>query len=247
LLITVVFAGVLTGVLSGFFGIGGGTILVPILLFLGFSIKEAIGISVLQMLMASLYGSYRNSRDRLIDMSLIIPIGVGGFFGAIGSTFLVESLSNEALEKIFLLFLLYALYRVFRGGNRNSSDGEVKVHKAILLLIGAMIGFFAISIGVGGSLLLVPILVGFFNYPIKKAVATGLFFVIFSSLSGTISYSISGGIDYYYGSIIGTASILGVYIGIKLGKLSSDDLQKKLLMIFYSVVILYVGYRVIGG
>jgi len=46
------------GVLSGFFGIGGGTILVPLLLMLGYETKAAIGISVLQMVFSSIYGSY---------------------------------------------------------------------------------------------------------------------------------------------------------------------------------------------
>ena len=51
------FIGVLTGLISGFFGIGGGTVLVPILLALGYDIKMAIGISVMQMFIAALFGS----------------------------------------------------------------------------------------------------------------------------------------------------------------------------------------------
>ena len=245
MIISILSAGVLTGVLSGFFGIGGGTILVPILLFLGFTIKEAIGISVLQMLMASLFGSYINNKNRLIDLNLIIPIGIGGFIGAIGSSFFVSLVSNETLEVIFLLFLIYAFFKVVRGSKGDS--GEFKQpHRAILLLIGTLIGFFSISIGVGGSLLLVPILVGFFHYDIKKAVATGLFFVIFSSLSGVINYSIAGTVDYFNGLVIGTASLLGVYIGIKLGHLSSEKLQKRLLLLFYGTVMVYLAIRLLS-
>ena len=245
MIISILSAGVLTGVLSGFFGIGGGTILVPILLFLGFTIKEAIGISVLQMLMASLFGSYINNKNRLIDLNLIIPIGIGGFIGAIGSSFFVSLVSNETLEVIFLLFLIYAFFKVVRGSKGDS--GEFKQpHRAVLLLIGTLIGFFSISIGVGGSLLLVPILVGFFHYDIKKAVATGLFFVIFSSLSGVINYSIAGTVDYFNGLVIGTASLLGVYIGIKLGHLSSEKLQKRLLLLFYGTVMIYLAIRLLS-
>ena len=56
------FLGLFVGSLSGFFGIGGGTILVPILLFMSYDIKTAIGISVVQMVFSSLYGSFLNFR-----------------------------------------------------------------------------------------------------------------------------------------------------------------------------------------
>lgn len=240
--------GFFTGVISGFFGIGGGTILVPALMFLGFTIKDAIGISVVQMLMGSLYGSYVNNKSGLIDLKLILPIGIGGFIGAIGSSFFIDLVSNRFLETLFLLFLFYAFYRVLKG--RSGKGGEVADFvpppNYILAGIGSVIGFFAISIGVGGSLLLVPILVGFFHYNIKKAIATGLFFVIFSSLSGVITFSLSGRIMYEEALIIGISSIFGVRVGIWLGSISSDSFQKTMLLSFYLIVALYLSYRLFG-
>ena len=65
------FVGIFVGFLSGFFGIGGGTILVPILLALGFDMKSAVGISVTQMVFSSLFGSFLNLRKgvlKIVDM-----------------------------------------------------------------------------------------------------------------------------------------------------------------------------------
>ncbi|MCB4760593.1 MAG: TSUP family transporter, partial [Sulfurovum sp.] len=52
--------GIFIGTMSGFFGVGGGMILVPILLAIGFEIKDAIGISIVQMTFSSIFGSYLN-------------------------------------------------------------------------------------------------------------------------------------------------------------------------------------------
>ena len=75
--------GIITGFLSGFFGIGGGMILVPMLLLAGFVMKQAIAISIMQMVFSSVYGSFLNSKKvtNVIKDGLII--GIGGFVGGL--------------------------------------------------------------------------------------------------------------------------------------------------------------------
>jgi uncharacterized membrane protein YfcA len=101
------------------------------------------------------------------------------------------------------------------------------------------------TIGVGGSILLVPILVSFFNFEIKKAISAGLFFVIFSSVSGLISHSLGGYMDYKSGIIIGLSSLFGVYLGIILKDKVSSLVQKNMLVGFYLLVVVYLGSRVL--
>ena len=48
--------GVVVGFISGFFGIGGGTVVVPVMLALGYDIKSAVGISIMQMLFGAIFG-----------------------------------------------------------------------------------------------------------------------------------------------------------------------------------------------
>jgi len=123
---------------------------------------------------------------------------------------------------------------------------ERSAHPVILFMIGLVLGAFAISIGVGGSILLVPILVGFLHVPLKKAVSAGLFFVIFSSLSGLIGLTAIGHIDYYSGVIIGLASLAGVAGGIWLKHQVEDKQHKIALMLFYIGVSTYLFYRLVG-
>ncbi len=241
-MIELVLLGLIVGTLSGFFGIGGGTILIPILLFLGYETKIAIGISVVQMAFSSIYGSYLNNKKGTLDVSMVLFIGLGGFAGALLSGNITAYFSDAALEMLFLGFALFALVRLFLHTHEPREQKEV--HTFVLLLIGTLLGALSMTIGVGGSILLIPILVSFLHVPLKKAVSAGLFFVVFSSLSGLISHAIEGHIDFKSGIIIGVASLFGVYLGIHLKDKVQEKLQKRLLVGFYLLIVLYLIKRV---
>ncbi len=237
-----IFLGIGIGALSGFFGIGGGTILVPILLFMGYDIKVAVGISVVQMVFSSIYGSFLNYKKGTLAFDTVFTIGSGGFFGALLSGWVISVLSSQTLEYIFVVFIIIALSRMaYKPAVYKQSR---KVHPFILFVIGAVLGVFAISIGVGGSILLVPILVGFLHFELKKAISAGLFFVVFSSISGLISLSLAGQIVFFDGLVIGAASLLGVFIGVHINVLTPSVLQKRLLLAFYILVLSYLLLRV---
>ena len=241
-MIELIFLGIGVGTLSGFLGIGGGTILIPLLLLLGYETKDAVGISVIQMVFSSIYGSYLNNKKGTLDISMVIIIGVGGFFGALLSGTIVSSFESKNLEIIFLIFVVFALLRMFFKSVHNKPQKDV--NSIALFIIGLVIGALSMTIGVGGSIILVPILVGFLHVEIKKAVSAGLFFVVFSSVSGLISHSYSRNIDFDTGIIIGFASLFGVYVGIMLKDRINSVLQKRLLVGFYFLVVVYLINRI---
>ena len=236
------FLGLLVGLLSGFFGIGGGTILIPLLLMLGFETKTAIGISVVQMVFSSVYGSYLNNKKGTLDIKMVSIIGAGGFGGALLSGYIAALLSDRSLELMFFAFASFALMRMFFKTHEDAKEKEL--HYSVLLLIGLVLGAFSMTIGVGGSILLVPILVGFLHIPLKKATSAGLFFVVFSSVAGLISHAMEGHIDYASGVVIGLASLFGVYLGIHLKERVTHKVQKSLLVTFYLFVVLYLAKRI---
>ena len=229
------------GILSGFFGIGGGTILVPILLLMGYDMKVAIGISVVQMVFSSVYGSFLNFKRGTLQFETLFSIGIGGFAGAMLSGWVVTALSSQTLEYIFLFFVVIALARM---AYKPALYKETRsAHPLVLFLIGTVIGVFAISIGVGGSILLVPVLVGFLHFELKKAISAGLFFVVFSSISGLISLSVAGQVTYLDGVVIGAASLIGVFAGVHLNHMTQTIIQKRLLLVFYILVLSYLLTR----
>ncbi len=244
--IILVLVGVLVGTLSGFFGIGGGMILIPILMILGIDIKTAIGISIVQMVFSSLFGSYLNYKKGSLILGEGVWVGVGGFVGGFMGAYVSGMVSSTILEYLFLGLLTFALFRLF--SSKISDDGTVKtLHTPVLFGVGVLIGIFAIALGVGGSILLTPILAGFLHYPIKKAVSAGLFFVAFSSLAGLVSHLSAGTIDLEKGLYVAVASLLGVFLGIWLKDKVSSSKHKTYLLIMYLVAMLLLMKKMFLG
>ncbi len=228
--------GVMTGFLSGFFGIGGGTFLVPALMLMGLDIKSAIGISVMQMVFSSLFGSYLNNKHDLLNIKTGLYIGAGGFVGAAFSGFVVDITSYFVLEMAFLGLVLFAIARFF--ASPAEPKGEImKGSNLTLFAIGVPTGVFAISLGVGGALILNPLLVSYLKYPLIRATSMSLFFVIFSSISGFVSLSWYGHIDFYHGGLVGAFSLLGVYFGTYAVQRVRPKNHKLLILLLYFIIL----------
>jgi len=233
MIIELILVGIFIGTMSGFFGIGGGMILVPILLVLGFEIKDAIGISIVQMVFSSVFGSYLNHKKGSLIVGEGIFVGFGGFVGGYIGGYVTEYISDTVLQFTFFGLLLFALFRLFFSKNHEDDTQTKSLSKALLFAIGLVIGIFAITLGIGGSIILTPLLVGLLHYPIKKAVSAGLFFVAFSSVAGMISRLSSGTIDFQNGLVVAVASLVGVTLGIWLKDHVTSKNHKMALLALY--------------
>jgi uncharacterized membrane protein YfcA len=230
--------------MSSFFGIGGGTILVPLLMLMGLDIKEAIPISVVQMLFSSLFSTYLSFKNSFSALKNSLFIGLGGFLGALNSHFLIDNVQSFILEIIFLFFVSIAIYKFSKSEDTQKITHKRVENRFLLTLLGFFVGLIAISIGVGGSLILTPILVGYFFYDTKTASSIGLSFVIFSSLSGTISLGLADAIPYSMALSVAISSLLGVIIGLKIKNLVPLSHYRKTLLYMYVIIFFTTLYSI---
>ncbi len=235
--------GISVGTLSGFFGIGGGTVSVPILLYLGFGIKEAIGISVTQMVAGSLLAAWIHHKNRTYAISDIKFFGYGGMLGAVIGGLFVKILHSSVLEWLFLSIVAFTLARLIFS-NPTPTRTEV-VNRPLYTFVGGIIGVFSGMLGVGGSILMTPILVGFMGFPLKKASAVGHFFVTFSSISAFITLLWLGFVNIEAGLIMALSSLIGIMVGITLLHRVKVAHYKQVLVVFYIVIFAITAYKLI--
>jgi len=244
--------GLVVGVISGFFGVGGGMLLIPILLTLGFGIKQSIAMSVVQMVFSSVFGSYTNYKKGNLQINEGIWVGIGGVIGAVIGSFFTDILPSKILEYIFLALVIFAFIRVATSKKPSQDQEEGSFSKVTLFIIGVVIGTIAMMLGVGGSVMLTPVLIGFLHFPSKKAATAGLFFVVFSSITGLIYKLIAGtfdnlNLDLTYALTLGIASVIGVVLGIKLKERVHDNRHKQFLLIMYLVIIALTLNKIFQG
>ncbi|RLB07380.1 MAG: sulfite exporter TauE/SafE family protein [Deltaproteobacteria bacterium] len=105
--------GLLIGTAGGFTGLGGGFILVPILLFMGFEAQRAVGTSFAVILMISISALVAHSKLQNVDYKLGILLGLGGIMGAQIGARLVEMVPTATFKRIFAIILVLIALRIF--------------------------------------------------------------------------------------------------------------------------------------
>jgi uncharacterized membrane protein YfcA len=106
------FAGVLTGLLSAIFGVGGGLIVVPyMVLVFGASQHLAEGTSLVVIIPTALAGALTYSKQGLVDWKAVAYLAIGGAWCALIGASLAHWVSASTLQGIYAAFLLVVAYR----------------------------------------------------------------------------------------------------------------------------------------
>lgn len=115
MLITFLLIGLLAGMMSGLFGIGGGILIVPALVFLAqFPTKLALGTSLgVLLLPAGLMGAYTYYQQGALNVRASLFIALGVFFGAWGGARLAQVVPAAALQRLFAVFIIVMAIRLW--------------------------------------------------------------------------------------------------------------------------------------
>ena len=93
--------GILVGVGASFTGLGGGFLMVPLLLFMGYSAQKAVGTSFLAILVISISALAAHGKLAHVDYKVGLSLGLGGIIGAQVGSRLIDYVSTGSFKKIF--------------------------------------------------------------------------------------------------------------------------------------------------
>lgn len=158
-IIVLIVVGMLVGVLSGTFGIGGGTVIVPALVWLGLSQRNAAATSTLAIVPTSISGVVPYATGGHVDWLAAALLFCGMFIGGQIGSWLLSRLPELVLRWIFVAFLVFVV--INQVSFVPSRDHQIVMTVATgvcLALLGVVIGMLAGLLGIGGGALAVPAL-----------------------------------------------------------------------------------------
>ena len=142
-------AGVVVGLFSGLFGVGGGILMVPFLLLVaGYTQQQAQGISLAAMIFAALTGAIGYVRGGTVTSSMLlvaIALGIGTIPGAAAGSHIAQRLPKHTLSALFALFIIAMAVRIM------PTDGAKWLGLPSSSLLASMlilVGMLALAIGV---------------------------------------------------------------------------------------------------
>ena len=213
-----VVGGLISGMLAGVLGIGGGSVLVPLMVYVGFSPINAIGTSSLAILLTSLSGSIQNWRMGYIDWRKVGWLGIPALFAAqlgaalaqyLPAHWLLFGFATMMLTNIYLVGLKQQLVGI------ESSTPSTARHRLLTTITGILAGLVAGLMGVGGGAIMVPLQMLLLGETIKVAIQTSLGVVMLTAVSATIGHSINGHVLFDRGIILGIGGLLGAQVGTR--------------------------------
>ncbi|GAT73831.1 sulfite exporter TauE/SafE family protein [Microbacterium hydrocarbonoxydans] len=230
--------GLLAGLLSGLFGVGGGTVIVPLLvLLLHFNQRLAAGTSLAAIVPTAAVGVVSYAVHDSVAWIPALILAAGSVVGAQIGTRMLPRISQTALRWGFVGFLVLVIVSLFIVIPSREASLDLNILSALALVaVGVATGILAGLIGVGGGVIVVPVLMIAFGTSDLVAKGTSLLMMIPTALSGTIGNIRNRNVDLVAAAIVGVAACTTTALGAWLATMI-DPLAGNMLFAAYLAVI----------
>ena len=208
--------GFVSGILSGLFGVGGGIVMTPGLqVLMGAPPIVALATPLPVILPTALTGALTYRRAGQLDLPAVGWMAGPGIVGAIAGAALTDVLDVHLLLIVTALLLAYQAAGILRGARpgRGSESARYEATPSMFVGIGLVAGVVSGLLGIGGGLVMVPLMVGWLGMPIKRALGTSLLTIVILVIPGTIVHAVLGHIDWAFALVLTVGAVPGARIG----------------------------------
>jgi len=189
---------VVVGFMAGFFGIGGGLIMVPILFYIfsfvgieqAFIMHLAIGTSFSIIIPTSIISTMTHMKFKAVDFSIVKTFGVFVAIGVVLGTIFAVSLKTSSLVLFFsIMTMFFGIYFLTAKEKINPTPRDINLIYRVIC--GFLSGFLSAPMGIAGGVINTPIL-KMFGYQIKVAIGSSAALGFLIALIGAIGFAVSG-------------------------------------------------------
>ncbi|MDO9010708.1 MAG: sulfite exporter TauE/SafE family protein [Gallionella sp.] len=189
--------GACAGFMAGLFGVGGGTVLVPVLLLLfdaqhfpaEHAMHLALGTSMAVILFTSLASLRKHHQHNAVNWRIVRNITPGILSGAVLGALLAAAIPTRGLGLFFALFLYFAALQILI--NKRPHAARPLPGMAGMTLTGTLTGGLSSLVSIGGGTLIIPFLL-WCNVPLRNAIGTSAAIGFPVAVGGTLGYIITG-------------------------------------------------------
>jgi uncharacterized protein len=237
-----VLIGLAAGLVGGGLGVGGGIVLVPLLVAVGFDQHRSHATSLAAIVFIAAAGAVSFGMSGEVALGTGVTIGIGGIAGSVAGASVMHRSNPRTLTIIFGIVLFVAALRMISGASPlPGAAGFGDLTQVVVALgIGLVAGFFAGLAGIGGGVLIVPstvLLLGLSQY---EAQGTSLVAIIFTAVSGTIVHLKNKRVRLKDGLVVGVGGVIGSLIGSRLAL----GVEGRTLSLVFGFLVLFVALRI---
>jgi uncharacterized membrane protein YfcA len=249
--------GLAVGFISGLFGIGGGFLMTPMLIFVGISPAVAVATSSTHIAASSFSGAMSYWRRNAIDFALAFMLLGGGIAGTVMGVWLFTTLRRLG-QLAMVAEGIQAMMRAWQGkpvelrrpGSHIWIHGlplKIRFKKSKIYVsafpvaaIGLMMGFIGAIMGVGGGFLLVPMLIYFLRVPTSVVIGTSMVLTLVTMASATILHAAT---NHLVDAVLALILMVGGVAGAQFGARAGQKMRSDRLRLLLGILVLAVGLR----
>jgi uncharacterized membrane protein YfcA len=234
--------GVTAGVLSGMFGVGGGIVMTPGLqLGLGLAPITALATPLPVILPTALTGAWRYRKSGEVDVHAALWMVLTGLPASALGAELTALVDTHLLLVITAALLCWQALTVLLGRAPDDPRSGGRGSPVAFAAIGFAAGFVSGLLGIGGGIVMVPLMVGWLAMPLKRALGTSLAAIVVLVVPGTIVHSIHGNVDWGLFLTLSLGAVPGARIGAGLALGTAERTLRRLVGSFLLVVAIVYG------